>query len=156
MKKDVLISITGIHYGDWNQEEESEPVEIITPASYYLKNGKHYIIYDEVMEGVPGSVRNTIKIDGDALFEISKSGSASTRMVFEKDKINMANYQTPYGEILVGIHTRDIRVEVQEEQIDVNISYELDVNEEPLSDCEIRVNIRNVGQPEPAALSAEV
>ena len=30
--------------------EESEPIEVITPASYYLKNGKHYVIHEEVVE----------------------------------------------------------------------------------------------------------
>lgn len=145
MKKDVLISITGIHYGDWNADgEEAEPIEIITPATYYLKNDKHYVIYDEVLEGLPGTVRNTVKITGDNLFEISKGGRIGTRMVFEKDKIHMTNYKTPYGELLMGIHTRDIQVEVQEESIDVRISYELDVNDEPVSDCHLKVNIRSV------------
>ena len=102
MKKDVLISITGLHYGDWNADgEEAEPIEVITPATYYLKNGKHYVIYDEVAEGMPGSVRNTVKITGDSMFEVTKSGRGGSRMVFEKDKMNMTNYQTPYGEVLV-------------------------------------------------------
>lgn len=145
MKKDVLISISGLHYGAYDDENESEPIEIITPASYYLKNGKHYIIYDEVVEGIPGTVKNTVKITGDTLFEISKSGLASTRMVFEKDKINMTNYQTPFGEMLVGIHTKEMKVDVQEDHINVDISYALDVNNEPLSDCQIKVNVRSVG-----------
>ncbi|MDO4312094.1 MAG: DUF1934 domain-containing protein [Eubacteriales bacterium] len=144
MKKDVLISIAGLHYGAFEEKGESEPIEVITPASYYLKNGKHYIIYDEVVEGIPGTVKNTVKITGDTLFEISKSGLANTRMVFEKDKINMTNYQTPFGDMLVGIHTKEMKVDVQEDQIDVNISYVLDVNNEPLSDCQIKVNVRSV------------
>ena len=117
---------------------------MITPATYYLKNGKHYVIYDEVVEGMPGTIRNTIKITGDSMFEIRKSGIADTHMVFEKNRINMTNYSTPFGEMMVGIHTKDMRVNVEEESIDVSISYVLDVNSEPLSDCEIRVNIRGV------------
>lgn len=39
-----------------------EPVEIITPASYYLKNGKHYVLYDEVVEGVPGKIKIQLKL----------------------------------------------------------------------------------------------
>ncbi len=76
MKKDVLISITGLHYGDWNADgEEAEPIEVITPATYYLKNGKHYVIYDEIVEGMPGSIRNTVKITGDSMFEVTKKRS---------------------------------------------------------------------------------
>ena len=62
MTKDVLISISGLHFEVGGESGEGEPVEIITPASYYLKNGKHYVLYDEVVEGVPGTVKNTIKI----------------------------------------------------------------------------------------------
>ena len=145
MKKEVLISIAGLHYGLPGNDGEEEPIEIITPASYYQKNGKHYIIYDEVAEGVPGSIKNTVKITGDTLFEISKSGAASTRMVFEKDKIHMTSYQTPCGELLVGLHTKDMRMDIREDRIDVDIFYALDINNEPLSECQIKVNVRGVG-----------
>lgn len=142
MTKDVLISISGLHYDAL--DGEGQPVEVITPATYYLKNGKHYVVYDEMVEGMPGTIKNTIKITGDYMFEIRKSGIADTHMVFEKDRINMTNYATPYGDMMVGIHTKDMKVNVEEENIDVSISYALDVNNEPLSDCEIKVNIRGM------------
>ena len=102
MTKDVLISISGLHFGTEEENGEGEPVEIITPAVYYLKNDRHYVLYDEVVEGVPGTVKNTIKINGDSLFELRKSGLANARMVFEKGRMNMTSYQTPFGEMMVG------------------------------------------------------
>lgn len=54
MTQDVLLTISGLHdmaFADPEENEENEPIEVITPASYYWKNGKHYILYDEVMEG---------------------------------------------------------------------------------------------------------
>lgn len=149
MTKDVLISISGLHFGAGEENGEGEPVEIITPAAYYLKNDRHYVLYDEVVEGVPGTVKNTIKIIGDSLFEVRKSGIANARMVFEKGRMNMTAYETPYGEMMVGIHTRDITTEVSEDRIDVHISYALDINSEPLSDCEIDVTIRPVQPAQP-------
>ena len=154
MTKDVLISISGLHFGAGEEIGEGEPVEIITPAAYYLKNDRHYVLYDEVVEGVPGTVKNTIKIIGDSLFEVRKSGIANARMVFEKGRMNMTAYETPYGEMMVGIHTRDITTEVSEDRIDVHISYALDSNSEPLSDCEIDVTIRPVQPAQPAQGSA--
>ncbi|MDO4473275.1 MAG: DUF1934 domain-containing protein [Eubacteriales bacterium] len=146
MKKDVLISISGLHYGldDENNNNEDE-IEIITPATYYLRNGKHYVVYDEVVEGMPGAIKNTVKLTGDTKFEIIKTGLTNSRMVFEKDKIYVSNYETPFGEMLVGTHTKDITAEIGEESINVSISYALDINGEPLSDCEIKVNIHSVG-----------
>ena len=51
MTKDVLVSISGAH----TLNGESDDVSVITAGSYYYKNGKHYIIYDEVVDGVEGS-----------------------------------------------------------------------------------------------------
>lgn len=67
MTKDVLLSISGLHQdvtGIEAQGDEpgSEPIEVIVPASYYEKNGKHYVIYDELVEGIPGTIKNKVRI----------------------------------------------------------------------------------------------
>ena len=43
MTKDVLVSISGLHQDAISDlpDEENEPIEVVTPASYYCKNGKH-------------------------------------------------------------------------------------------------------------------
>ncbi|MCF2554295.1 DUF1934 domain-containing protein [Faecalicatena contorta] len=144
MTKDVLVTISGLHYDDNIMEsaEENEAIEVITPATYYFKNGKHYVLYDEVVEGIPGTIKNRIKIQEGKMLEITKSGITNSQMVFEKDKINVTQYATPYGEITVGTYTRDLRVDVSEGNIDVYVSYSLDVEREKLAECDIRMNIR--------------
>ena len=60
MTKDVLISITGMHTDAIDKGDLTDgPIEVITPASYFCKNGKHYILYEEVAEGIPGAVSYT-------------------------------------------------------------------------------------------------
>ena len=142
MTKDVLISISGLHYDALDGEGEGQPVEVITPAAYYLKNGKHYVVYDEMVEGMPGTIRNTIKITGDYMFEIRKSGIADTHMVFEKDKIHMTPYETPYGELLLGIYTKDLKVEESDDRINIRINYELDINGDKVADSEIKMCVK--------------
>ena len=145
MTKDVLVSISGMHMGivSTQPDEEDEPIEVVTPASYYCRNGKHYIIYDEVLEGMAGTVKNKIKITGDTSMEIMKSGETGTHMVFEKNRKNLTYYKTPYGQMLIGINTKNMRVNVSEDNINVSVDYELDVNHEPLADCRIRMNINS-------------
>ena len=147
MTKEVLLSISGLHLDAFSDEpdEENVPIEVITPATYYLKNGKHYVLYDEVVEGMLGSIKNTIKITGDSKLEMKKSGIANTNMVFEKEKINVTQYDTPYGEMMVGVFTKDMKVDVTEENIDVSIAYALDVNSEKVADCNIVMNIKANG-----------
>lgn len=144
MTKDVLLTISGLHYdmaGDAG-EDENAPIEVITRASYYFKNGRHYVVYDELVEGMPGTIKNKFRITGDDKLEVMKSGLSNTHMIFEKGKIRMGQYDTPYGELLVGIHTRDLRVDVLERNIDVYVNYVLDINGEMIADCNIRMNIK--------------
>lgn len=142
MTKDVLVSISGIQSElSGSDSEESMPLEVVTPASYFLKNGKHYILFDELVEGVPGVTKNRIKISGNDCMEIIKTGITNAHMVFEKKKKNVTYYQTPYGQILVGLNTRNIDMKVTEKNIDVRVDYEMDVNYEPLADCTVKVNI---------------
>lgn len=142
MTKEVLLTISGLHYDSLPDEDENEPIEVITPATYYLKNGKHYVIYEEMVEGMPGTIQNKIRIAGNNLLEIKKSGLANTKMVFERDKINMTQYETPYGELLIGIFTKNMQVDVTEKNIDVCVNYELDINSEKVANCDIKMNIR--------------
>ena len=44
MTKDVLLSISGLQFAA-RDEEDVEPIEVITAGDYYKKNGKHYILY---------------------------------------------------------------------------------------------------------------
>lgn len=147
MTKEVLLTISGLHFDAFSEEtdEENVPIEVITPATYYLKNGKHYVLYDEMVEGMLGSIKNTIKITGDSKLEMKKSGIANTNMVFEKEKINVTQYDTPYGEMMVGVYTKDMKVDVEEDDINVSIAYSLDVNSEKVADCNIVMNIKANG-----------
>lgn len=158
MTKDVLVSISGKHINIMNDpakgyETGDDEIEVVTPANYYCRNGKHYIIYDEVLEGMAGTVRNKIKITGTDAVEIMKSGLSSSHMVFEKNKKNLTYYKTPYGQMLVGVNTRNMEIRVEDDKIGVQVDYELDVNHEPLADCKIKMNIISKGSRDFSVLS---
>ena len=86
-------------------------------------------------------IKNRIKINGDECVEIVKSGLSNSHMIFEKNKKNQTFYKTPYGQMLIGVNTRCLQVDFEEDKIVVQIDYELDVNHEPMADCKIRMNI---------------
>lgn len=137
MTKDVIVAIQGLQTP---ANEEAERVELITAADYYKRNNKHYIIYDEVMEGFEETTRNVIKACGDCV-EITKKGVSNVHMVFEKNKKNMTYYHTPFGNILIGIEAERIEISEEEEQMLVCVDYALEVNYEHLADCAIQVKV---------------
>ena len=142
MTKDILVKISGMQFTADNEDpNEPEPVEIIAPGEYYFKNGKHYIIYDEFMEGFDSVTKNVLKLKNDSL-EITKRGSSNVHMIFEKDKKNLTCYTTPFGNLMMGIDTRRILIEESEEEIYAQVEYALDINYEHLADCTIQLRVQ--------------
>jgi uncharacterized beta-barrel protein YwiB (DUF1934 family) len=139
MKKDVLITISGMHSDIY---KDADKIEIITSGSYYKKNNKHYLMYDEIVEGQDEVTKNVARFDEEA-FHISKSGFTNVNMLFEENKRNIANYITPYGSMLVGIDASRVDIIEHEEDIQVDIAYSLDVNYEHFADCTLHMDIKS-------------
>jgi len=143
MTKDVILSILGVHIEDVKEENTDGPIEIVTAATYFFRNGKHYILYEEMEEGASTLTKNQIKITGDTRVELHKKGTHTTNMIFEKNARHLANYQTPFGEIALRVHTTDLSVQEDENKLLINVEYQLEANEEHLSDCKLAICIQN-------------
>ncbi|MBD5548990.1 MAG: DUF1934 domain-containing protein [Lachnospiraceae bacterium] len=138
MTKEILLSLKGLQM---ESKEDAQSTETITPADYYQRNGSHYVVYEEIMEGFTAPTRNRIKFNGSCM-EVSKKGLVNVQMLFEENKKNMTNYTTPYGNILIGIDTESILVEEKENQIRVEVEYALEANYQHLADCRIEMKLR--------------
>lgn len=138
MTKDVIVSISGMQITDG----ENNDVEMITSGAYFQKNGKHYILYDEVLENFGGVVKNTIKV-GDEGLDIIKKGVTNVHMTFERNKKNISCYVTPLGELMIGLNTNGISVDETEDQLKVKVNYSLDINYEHVSECNIIVDVQS-------------
>ena len=138
MTKDVLVTINGIH----TMDEEDNDVEMVVRGDYYQKNGKHYILYEEVLEGMEETVKNVIKIS-DSSMDIIKKGAANSHMLFEKNKKNLSCYSTHMGDMIVGIQANRFRVEEGKDSLKVHVDYSLDINYEHMSDCRICVDVQS-------------
>lgn len=143
MTKDILVSIKGLQFLEDSGEEE---IEVITAGTYFQKDGRHYIKYDEVMEGCDGKIQNLIKIKEKSM-EVTKRGLSNVHMVFEENKKNVTYYDTPFGNLLVGIAATGIHVNETQDKIDVKVDYALEVNYEHLADCTISMNIQAMKKP---------
>lgn len=144
MTQEVLLTISGLHeMGSLSIEtEENEALETITPAKYYLKNGKHYILYDEVAEGMPGVIKNKVKITDGKVLEIIKTGITQSHMVFEEGKSHMTIYDTPYGQFHLDMHTHVLEIFEYKDEISVKVEYSLDMNQEKIADCTVFMSIK--------------
>ena len=124
MTKDIMLRISGVQFPDG--EENSEEMEVITSGSYFEKDGRHYIKYDEVQEDSNEVIRNLLKIENGSL-ELTRRGMTNVHMVFE------------FGRFLVGISATHLDVSEKEDSIDVQVKYALEINSEYIADCSISI-----------------
>lgn len=139
MTKEVLVTLRGLQSDQ--DGENSGPIETISRGDYYQKNGKHYVIYEETVEGLEKSAKSRLKFDKDTV-EVFRSGAVSTHMVFQEHKKNPIDYQTPFGQIRMEIVTRQIRLTRREDHIIVDVDYALEIDDAFLSDCRMVIDIR--------------
>ena len=123
MTKDILVRVRGVQ----TIGEEEDTVEMITPGTYYVKNGKQYLIYDESLDETGTPTHNT------------KRGLVESHMIFEPGRRTTANYRTPMGLFLMGITTSLLEVEEDEESILLRIKYSMEMNGEYAFDCSTEI-----------------
>ncbi|MCM1268970.1 MAG: DUF1934 domain-containing protein [Bacteroidales bacterium] len=140
MTKEVLLTLQGLQFDQ--REEDAEKIETVTVGDYFRKNDRHYVVYEEVTEGFDQPTKNRLKFS-DHMVELTRNGLVNVHMVFQENKKNLSNYNTPFGQILVGIDTKRIQIEEKEDNIVVDVDYALDINYEFFSDCHIRIDIRS-------------
>ena len=138
MTKEVLISIAGLQF----DLEDNESLEVITPGEYYYRGDKHYILYEEVLEEEHQITKNTIKISENQI-DILRKGAMGVHMTFEEGKSNITYYNTPFGQLLIGINTYKIQKNFSEDKMEIIINYGLDINYAHVSDCEIKIAIKS-------------
>ena len=139
MNREVELRLSGLHTSGEDPEQAS--VEAAQPAQYFKRNDSHYLLYEETVEGIDGSCKSRMKFR-DHLLELTRQGAVEMHMIFEENKRHVLPYDTPYGQILLGIDTRRVTVEEQEKEIRVTVEYTLDHEGEPLSESCMKIHVR--------------
>lgn len=96
-------------------------------AKCFLKNGKIYLKYDEIMDGVDGAV-NTLVTITENTFQISRSGGVKSTMRFVDQKELTSQYQSEVGLLEIRIKTNSYVCKLEEDSIDINLNYDMYMN----------------------------
>lgn len=139
MRKEVQLTLTGMQRDEEGQENITR---LSARAEYYLKDGSHYILYEE-NQPASGLTKNTIKFKSN-LLEVTKRGAVNSRMVFEKGKEHMMDYATPFGLLRLGVLTHEIVSRQSENSLKIQAHYSLTQEGQPFSYCKITINIQDL------------
>ena len=141
MTKDVLIQFSSMQSSAGGTEDTIvDKTESVIRGTYYKKNENHYLIYDEMMEGFKEPVKTRVKF-GLGFLDIVRSGPVNVRMIFEENKKTTTSYNTPYGNILLGINTKKVSILDAQDEIELSTDYSLTAENEHLSDCSITLTV---------------
>ena len=138
MEKDVLITIGGIMFAG----EDKDNVDVISPGQYYYRRGRHYLTYEEAVEGSSEVIRNLIWVSPGEMV-VRKSGAISTEMTFRPQEETMTHYNTPFGVVELGIHTRRLQIREEENKLEIRVDYTLEMDYQMVSENSLTLQVRS-------------
>ena len=138
MMNEVLVTIRGQQR---TREEEGEVIEVIVPGHYQLRDGCHYLTYEEMLDDSDAITKTLVKFTP-AQMEMVRKGHINSRMIFAPGKETVTDYRTPFGDITAEITTFDLSVEAQEEKIDLQLRYSMLLGGAFAQDSTVEMEIR--------------
>lgn len=140
MKKEVLLNIKGIQGID----DDKETIEFSTVGSMETDLTGTHFYYDESQILKAGSIKTALNILNDGSVILERSGDITTRLVLEKQKRNSCHYNTPFGEMMIGIYCNCLEVDLNGATGRVFMDYSIDSNFREISKNEVTINIKEV------------
>lgn len=154
MKDKVVIYIKGLH-----DSSDNECVEAAYTGKYYMKDGIHFVEYEEdfgsavesynesgnkVDAGGESYISNNVISISNKEVQVIRQGQMSNHMVFSLDGRNESYYDTPFGSMTVGIETSDIHLVESDSEIKVSVRYFVEISGQPMGESNVEIRIVEV------------
>lgn len=135
----AMISIKGTVF---SEDAPPDIIEIITEGRYYTKDGKRYISYKESEVTGLNGVTTTVKVEGEDIVTLIRSGIAQSRLIVAKGQRQLCHYGTEYGDLMVGISGCHINSKLDDVGGELSFNYTLDVNANMVSHNEVSISVK--------------
>lgn len=139
MTKNVLVYIKGVQ-----ADFDGEAIETVCPGTYYFKDGKHYIFYEEQQEGFTETSKCQLRLQKTACLEVIKKGLSNMHLVLDKRKKTSTTYATPYGQFLLDIDTKLLEVRESEQEICIRAKYHMEADGSLITRSEIEISVKEI------------
>ena len=142
--KDAVIKIIDSHISDG----EEYSCELTTSGTLDYTPDGYSVTYHETDEELKGSVTVLKVSNGGNTILMTRKGKFNTEMVIEKDRRHTCFYETPYGELMMGIYANLISNEIVENGGTLKFAYAIDFNNTPASENELLISVTEKIQEE--------
>lgn len=145
MRQDFVINIIGKQYVD----NEEDKIEVMTLGHYTEKNGHRYIIYKEYDDENGDQEKTTIvKVESGSKIAIIRPGLYESRLLLELGRRHQCHYRTLVGDLMIGVFTDRISMNLDDEGGTLDVSYTLDFNSGLASRNEFHIEVKRAGSAE--------
>lgn len=138
MENNYLISVVGKQTVDG----ESDTIEVITNGNFTDEDGVITITYPEYSDEDPNIKTDTTVVLSDNKLTIERNGEMSSRLILEKGVRHQCLYDTPMGQLIIGVFTDQITSSFDEHGGDIRAAYQLDFNQNAVSYNEFHITIK--------------
>ncbi len=106
---------------------EGETVELVTEGLLQRDQNTYTLSYQESeVTGLAGTL-TTFQIEEDCITLI-RAGEINSQMVFQEGRRHLSMYETPYGQLALGVNTRRMRADLSERGGDIEIDYNIEID----------------------------
>lgn len=140
MNKDFVIDIKGTQ----KFENDSDIINVTTLGHYCEKSTGRYITYKEYdSDGSEnGEQTSVVKIGNDNMVTITRIGKFGSRLTLENNRRHQCHYSTVAGDLMIGIFTNKMNIDLNENGGMVEVGYTIDFNSGLVSENEIKISVK--------------
>ena len=139
MEKDVVISIKGMQ-----RYEDAPPdtIELVTEGRLARDgSGSYTLSYQESeLTGLEGTL-TTFQIEPERI-TLMRVGEFNSQMVFQEGRRHMSMYNTPYGAMTIGVNTRHLLAELDDQGGEIEIDYAIEIDHSVAGRNTFQINVK--------------
>ena len=140
MTKDVLISIKGTQGIDDN----TDTIELTTIGRFGKRDQSFFMSYDESEISGLGNVKTVLHVRNDGSVVLQRSGEYESRLTIQSGVRNTCFYNTPYGDMVIGIFGESVQNSLNTDGGELSFSYTIDSNLQLISHNVIEISVKGV------------
>lgn len=133
--KDAVVKITDRHI----QDGEEYTCELATSGSLDFRPDGFTVVYNETDEELKGCSTELKYSSGTIV--MTRTGKYNTELIIEKDRRHTCFYSTPYGELMMGVYTKNLFTDMNENGGTLRFSYTIDFNNDLASENDLTVSV---------------
>lgn len=137
----IKYAVIFVHSAHGYDRDDGDVTEFTTDGMYTYDDGTACITYlESEVTGMEGT-RTSIIVMKDKVI-VDRDGSITSRMVIQEGKKNLFQYETPFGNAVLGVEARQIQYDLDENGGTMTLDFVVDMEHAAVSRSKFDVTVK--------------